>query len=348
MYLLYRALLTPLCFIIFNGGALVLSLIWFHLLNLVVRNPKRRQYYARLSVSLSFRFFIKMLCVLHLIKVRFEHFERLADAGSRPGVILVANHPSLIDYVLIASRLEHINCVVKEALRHNFFLKGIVKATGYLANDDPEAFLQLGSACLTQGEDLLIFPEGTRTSRQREFRLRRGAAALAVHSGHSLQVITITLSTEFLSKEKRWYHVPRTCPEYVLSVGEELRPSEFSALPEESFTAPVSAPPEHSTLEPASSACPHDSVSPGAHDSACAPFRASGRACASTRTGDSGYARTNESTCASDSVSAEDCASTGNCACAEPEALSLRTRRLNRRLTAILKTASNGSFKYGT
>ena len=307
MYLLYRALLTPLCFIIFNGGALVLSLIWFHLLNLVVHNPKRRQYYARLSVSLSFRFFIKLLCVLRLIKVRFEHFERLSSEGSRPGVILVANHPSLIDYVLIASRLEHINCVVKEALRHNFFLKGIVKATGYLANDDPEAFLQLGSACLAQGEDLLIFPEGTRTSRSREFRLRRGAAALAVHSGRPLQVITITLSTEFLSKEKRWYHVPRTCPEYVLSVGEKLSPDE---LPEPSLSDVPTASPAEELPEVHAAGLP---VTP----EGCALNSAQGAECGSEDT-------------------------------AEPEALSLRTRRLNRRLTEILKHASNGSFKYGT
>ena len=307
MYLLYRALLTPLCFIIFNGGALVLSLIWFHLLNLVVRNPKRRQYYARLSVSLSFRLFIKLLCVLRLIKVRFEHFERLSSEGSRPGVILVANHPSLIDYVLIASRLEHINCVVKEALRHNFFLKGIVKATGYLANDDPEAFLQLGSACLAQGEDLLIFPEGTRTSRSREFRLRRGAAALAVHSGRPLQVITITLSTEFLSKEKRWYHVPRTCPEYVLSVGEKLSPDE---LPEPSLSDVPTASPAEELPEVHAAGLP---VTP----EGCALNGAQGAECGSEDT-------------------------------AEPEALSLRTRRLNRRLTEILKHASNGSFKYGT
>ena len=307
MYLLYRALLTPLCFIIFNGGALVLSLIWFHLLNLVVRNPKRRQYYARLSVSLSFRLFIKLLCVLRLIKVRFEHFERLSCEGSRPGVILVANHPSLIDYVLIASRLEHINCVVKEALRHNFFLKGIVKATGYLANDDPEAFLQLGSACLAQGEDLLIFPEGTRTSRSREFRLRRGAAALAVHSGRPLQVITITLSTEFLSKEKRWYHVPRTCPEYVLSVGEKLSPDE---PPEPSLSDVPTASPAEELPEVHAAGLP---VTP----EGCALNGAQGAECGSEDT-------------------------------AEPEALSLRTRRLNRRLTEILKHASNGSFKYGT
>ena len=307
MYLLYRALLTPLCFIIFNGGALVLSLVWFHLLNLVVRNPKRRQYYARLSVSLSFRLFIKLLCVLRLIKVRLEHFERLSSDGSRPGVILVANHPSLIDYVLIASRLEHINCVVKEALRHNFFLKGIVKATGYLANDDPEAFLQLGSACLAQGEDLLIFPEGTRTSRSREFRLRRGAAALAVHSGRPLQVITITLSTEFLSKEKRWYHVPRTCPEYVLSVGEKLSPDE---LPEPSLSDVPTASPAEELPEVHAAGLP---VTPEG--------------------------------CALNGVQGAECGSEDT---AEPEALSLRTRRLNRRLTEILKHASNGSFKYGT
>lgn len=307
MYLLYRALLTPLCFIIFNGGALVLSLIWFHLLNLVVRNPKRRQYYARLSVSLSFRLFIKLLCVLRLIKVRFEHFERLSSDGSRPGVILVANHPSLIDYVLIASRLEHINCVVKEALRHNFFLRGIVKATGYLANDDPEAFLQQGSACLAQGEDLLIFPEGTRTSRSREFRLRRGAAALAVHSGRPLQVITITLSTEFLSKEKRWYHVPRTCPEYVLSVGEKLSPDE---LPEPSLSDVPTASPAEELPEVHAAGLP---VTPEG--------------------------------CALNGVQGAECGSEDT---AEPEALSLRTRRLNRRLTEILKHASNGSFKYGT
>ena len=137
--------------------------------------------------------------------------------------------------------------------------------------------------------------------------MRRGAAALAVHSGRPLQVITITLSTEFLSKEKRWYHVPRTCPEYVLSVGEKLSPGELSepslsdtpasnaeGLPE----GRVEGLPENSAM---------DGATPQAHDADCGPDNA-----------------------------------------AEPEALSLRTRRLNRRLTEILKHANNGSFKYGT
>ena len=287
LYLIYRALLTPLCFVIFNGGALFLSLIWFHALNLVIRDAKKRQLYARASISYSFRLFVWMLVTLRIIKVRFDHFEQLpppTDDSTRPGVILVANHPSLIDYVLIASRLNHINCVVKEQLKHNFFLRGVIKASGYLANDDPEAFLQEGSTCLHAGEDLLIFPEGTRTSRQKEFRLRRGAAALAVHSGRPLQVITITMNTEFLTKEKRWHQVPPTCPEYVLSVGPLLSC-------------------ESASLQPAT-----------------APAHTDANANANANADTDGV----------------------------PEGLALRTRQLNRQLTAILQNATNRSFTYGT
>ena len=303
MYTIYRAILTPLCFILFNLGALALSLVWFHLLNLVVHNPKKRQIYARASISYTFRAFIFLLDALHLIKVRFEHFDRLTYSH---GLILVANHPSLIDYVLIASRLKNLNCVVKEQLKHNFFLRSIIKAAGYLANDDPEGFLQQGSASLTQGENLLIFPEGTRTSRQHELRLRRGAAALAVHSGHPLQVITISLNTEFLSKEKRWYHIPKTCPQYVLSVGEQLCDVTTTN------TNTVST-----KLYPPSIETPKMAPDP-------------------------------------DTTSAPDAASAQEAPAAEtpPEAEELsparRTRQLNHKLTAIMKTANKGNFTYGT
>ena len=320
MYTIYRAILTPLCFILFNLGALALSLVWFHLLNVVVHNPKKRQIYARTSISYTFRGFIFLLCALHLIKVRFEHFERLDNST---GLILVANHPSLIDYVLIASRLKHLNCVVKEELKHNFFLRGIIKAAGYLANDDPEGFLQQGSASLAQGENLLIFPEGTRTSRQCELRLRRGAAALAVHSGHPLQVITISLSTEFLSKEKRWYHVPKSCPQYVLRVGERLydvpatatataTASTSTALPQIKQDAPAVA--QAAVPEAAPEAMSETAPEAGPQ---------------------AGPAVVPE---AAPEVTPE----------AEPLSTARRTRLLNHRLTAIMKTASKGNFTYGT
>ncbi len=340
LYRIYRALLTPLCFVIFNGGALFLSLIWFHALNLVVRDAKKRQLYARASISYSFRLFVWMLVTLRIIKVRFDNFEQLqppTDGSTRPGVILVANHPSLIDYVLIASRLNHINCVVKEQLKHNFFLRGVIKASGYLANDDPEAFLQEGSACLHAGEDLLIFPEGTRTSRQKEFRLRRGAAALAVHSGRPLQVITITMNTEFLTKEKRWNHVPPVCPEYVLSVGPLLTSTALAeSAPAAAYASAAANGPVGAATNGAAPATdiPADTAVGAAVAAVDAPTNASA---APTGVPASASA-TPQSVATPDTPLGAD----------EPEPNSLRTRQLNRQLTAILQSATNRSFTYGT
>ena len=336
MYTIYRAILTPLCFILFNLGALALSFVWFHLLNVVVHNPKKRQIYARTSICYTFRGFIFLLCALHLIKVRFEHFERL---DSSAGLILVANHPSLIDYVLIASRLKHLNCVVKEQLKHNFFLRGIIKAAGYLANDDPEGFLQQGSASLAQGENLLIFPEGTRTSRQCELRLRRGAAALAVHSGHPLQVITISLSTEFLSKEKRWYHVPKACPQYVLRVGERLYDVPATA------TTTVSTCTALSPLKQAASAAARAAMTEAVPktEPAAVPEAVPEEALEVVP-----EAAPEAALEVVPEAAPEAALETVPPPDAEPLSAARRTRRLNHRLTAIMKTASKGNFTYGT
>lgn len=230
----YRGLITPLCFVCFNIGALTLSLIWFHALNLLVRSPLRRQQLARHSLTLSFRFFIRVLCLLRIIEV---HTEGLARLKSLKGHILVANHPSLIDYVILTACLDNLNCVVKEELSHNFFCKGVIKAAGYLIN--AASVLDKSRVSLERGENLLIFPEGTRTSRSKPFKLHRGAAALAVHLQRPLTVITIALSEEFLSKEKRWYALPEHCPRYVLSAGPTLEASAFILQPEEAELTPL-------------------------------------------------------------------------------------------------------------
>ena len=162
---------------------------------------------------------------------------------------------------------------------------------------------------------MLIFPEGTRTSRQCELRLRRGAAALAVHSGHPLQVITISLSTEFLSKEKRWYHVPKACPQYVLRVGERLYDVPATA------TTTVSTCTALSPLKQAASAAARAAMTEAVPEEALevVPEAAPEAALEAVPPPD-----------------------------AEPLSAARRTRRLNHRLTAIMKTASKGNFTYGT
>ena len=162
------------------------------------------------------------------VRMTVEGTQNIPASGP---VVFVGNHRSYFDIPIMLVALDHPHGILaKEELAHIPLLSRWMNLLGcvYVKRDDIRGSLQAlkdAAQVVKAGESFTIFPEGTRTSRQREFRLRRGAAALAVHSGRPLQVITITLSTEFLSKEKRWYHVPKTCPEYVLSVGEQLTPA---------------------------------------------------------------------------------------------------------------------------
>ena len=61
--------------------------------------------------------------------------ESLAQMRSLRGTIIVANHPTILDYVLTASMLPEMDCLVKASLRHNFFLKHVIRAADYMSND---------------------------------------------------------------------------------------------------------------------------------------------------------------------------------------------------------------------
>ncbi len=53
----WRGAMTGVCFALFGLGGLLLSLIWFNLLLIVIRNKPRRRRLARRSIAASFRLF---------------------------------------------------------------------------------------------------------------------------------------------------------------------------------------------------------------------------------------------------------------------------------------------------
>lgn len=46
------------------------------------------------------------------------------------GCLVVANHPSLLDYVILASRMPRCDCIVKQALLQNPFCAALLKQQG--------------------------------------------------------------------------------------------------------------------------------------------------------------------------------------------------------------------------
>ena len=158
----WRLFGTGLSFAVFGVGALVLVVVVFPLISLFSRNTKLRALRARSVVSFSFGSFLWMMHSLGVFD--FDVDPKCRESFSAEGgLVVVANHPTLIDVVQLLAEVKHGNCIVKRALWNNPFIGGVVRATNYISNDDSEELLSRCVEALNKGETLVIFPEATRT-----------------------------------------------------------------------------------------------------------------------------------------------------------------------------------------
>lgn len=201
----WRIMATGFCFVLFGLGGLSLTFVVFPLLTFSLKNDKKREMKVQKIIQRSFYLFCETMRMTRAIDYKFTGLDKLKEDRN---CLIVANHPSLIDYVLIASRLEQCDCLVKDAIWHNPFMKGVVKSAGYISNKDPECLVESCSERLNDGNVLLVFPEGTRTTPGKKSTLQRGAAQIAIKTKTDLRVVKITVTPPFLTKQKKWYQVP--------------------------------------------------------------------------------------------------------------------------------------------
>ena len=183
-----RGLTALALFVVFGMGALLISPLMF-----LLRDPPHGQPVVRAT----WRFVVALFCWTRLIKIERGNLEDWR------GVVLVANHPSLIDVVLLVSLVPRTLYVAKRALLRNPFLSSIVRAT---ALPDDATLPNVAAPYLKAGWNVLIFPEGTRTPwGQSCGELKRGAAQLAIRTGAPIVCVRETLSRRILAKrQKPW------------------------------------------------------------------------------------------------------------------------------------------------
>ena len=222
--LLQRYIATWLAYFIFGVGAVVLMTICFPLLRLLSQNEIQRQYQSRHLVSGAFRLFISFLTNTGIMNFNADD---LSNLNRQKGIVLVANHPTLLDYVFIASQLTNIDCIVRASLLKNPFLHGIITACGYILNDDSDRVMQQCQDHLKRGDAILIFPEGTRTTPGTKPKLHRGAAQIALRCNVPAVALHIECTEHWLGKTIPWYSVPERRPSVRLSVRCRLGPETF-------------------------------------------------------------------------------------------------------------------------
>lgn len=220
----WRLFATALCFAAFGLGGLFLALILFPVLRIVSRSEARSTRIARKIVYHVFRLFVWLMKSLGVITAEVANFHKVSGRG---GLLVIANHPTLIDVVLLMSYLPDMNCVVKKALWGNLFLAGVVRCTGYINNSEPEKIVDDCVEWIKSGGSLIIFPEGSRTRINRPIVLQRGAANIAARAGKDLTPAIITCRPLTLNKESAWYKVPAGRPHFKITFYEDIKIQSF-------------------------------------------------------------------------------------------------------------------------
>ncbi|MDA8230028.1 MAG: lysophospholipid acyltransferase family protein [Magnetospirillum sp.] len=222
---LWRAFGNGLFLAIIGIGGTLMAMTVFPAIALATRDPMRRRRRIQYAIHASFRLYCGAIHALRVADVDMVGGERLR--GLR-GTLIVANHPSLLDVVMIMSQVPNVQCVVKGGLWRNPFFRLTVEGAGYIRNDlDPEALMAACVDTLKAGNNLIVFPEGTRSVAGQPMRLRRGFANVATLAGADVQLLTITCEPPILNKGNPWWRVPETRTRFKLSVGERLDIGQF-------------------------------------------------------------------------------------------------------------------------
>lgn len=174
----------------------LLSVPLFALLYLVL--PRR--WHRPVSRRLISDGFAAYLAVLRgVCQVRLDTRELAALRHEAP-LIVVANHPSLLDAVILLSCLPNASCVLKASLLNNPLFGVGARMAGYVSNAEPRQMMADSCREVQKGAHFILFPEGGRT---REFPLSPLGSAcilLSKQSAAPLQAVVLEFSTPYLGK----------------------------------------------------------------------------------------------------------------------------------------------------
>jgi 1-acyl-sn-glycerol-3-phosphate acyltransferase len=90
----------------------------------------------------------------------------------------------------------------------NFFLRGLIRAAGYVRNDAGASIVRECAERLSRGRSLVVFPEGTRSPAGDLGPFQRGVARIAMEAGCDLLPVAITCEPPTLRKGQKWYDLP--------------------------------------------------------------------------------------------------------------------------------------------
>jgi 1-acyl-sn-glycerol-3-phosphate acyltransferase len=248
------ALAVPL-YVLLVGLGLV-SLAW-NLVALVLRptlSPARGRAVGRWMIAFAYRSFWTIASATGMMRIDTRCLDALRD---EPGLILAANHPTMIDAMLLVARLPRSTCIMKAGLTRNVFIGAGARLAHYISNDSAHSMVRLAVEDLRRGGQLVIFPEATRTVEAPVNLFRPGVTLIAKLAQAPIQTVIVETDSPYLGKGWPLWRVPPLPLVFTLRLGQRFAPANDSGALlqqiEQYFRhtmepRPSEAPPECQTL----------------------------------------------------------------------------------------------------
>ena len=176
---------------------------------------------GRAAISSVYRGFWSCAQWLGLMRIDYEALDALSrDAG----LIIAANHPSMLDALLVIARVPRGICIMRTSLMRNPFLGAGARLARYIRNEPPRGMIRSCVQNLKDGGQLVLFPEGTRTLRSPINAFRPGITLIAHMAQVPIQAVIIETESPYLSKGWPIWRTPQFPVVFSARLGQRFEP----------------------------------------------------------------------------------------------------------------------------
>jgi 1-acyl-sn-glycerol-3-phosphate acyltransferase len=202
----------------------LISLSWnlVAMLLLPVLPRRRGQAIGRAGIAYGYRMFWAIASATGMLRLEAAVLDALRD---EPGLIVVANHPSMLDALMLVARLPRATCIMKASLLRNIFLGAGARLARYVSNESPLAMVRQAVDALKQGGQLVMFPEGTRTTQQPLNPFMPGVTLIAKLAKAPIQTVFIDTESPYLGKGWPLWKLPPLPIVFTVRMGQRFEPA---------------------------------------------------------------------------------------------------------------------------
>ena len=219
----FRRLFQSVLFYVLLLHLAAMSLTW-NLVALALYPVLSRQQgtiVGRAAISSVYRGFWTCAQWLGLMRIDYAALDVLErDAG----LIIAANHPSMLDALLVVARVPRGICIMRASLMRNPFLGAGARLARYIRNEPPRGMIRSTVENLKAGGQLVLFPEGTRTLCPPINPFRPGITLIAHLAQVPIQTVFIETTSPYLGKGWPIWRTPQFPVVFSVRLGERFAP----------------------------------------------------------------------------------------------------------------------------